>query len=61
MRLDSRTHDDRVVIYPSRAKMWLVLLGSIAFKVPQVGLSMKVSELGRLLRTRYGVRVEGDG
>lgn len=33
MTPDSSTHADRLVIYPSRAKMSLVLLGSIAFVV----------------------------
>jgi len=35
-------------------------LGCAPINVPQVGLSMKVAELARLLHTRYGVHVEGD-
>lgn len=35
-------------------------LGCAPINVPQVGLSMKIAELARLLHARYGVRVEGD-
>ncbi len=46
--LDSRTSpDDRVVIYPSRSKMLLILLGSIAFVV--AGIWIGTSHMGQEL------------
>jgi len=35
-------------------------LGIAPVNIPQVALRMKLAELAALLRTRYGVRVEGD-